>query len=583
VCCGAGGGIFTKAADVGADLVGKLEAGIPEDDPRNPATIADNVGDNVGDVAGMGADIFGSFAGSIIAAALIGTRAGMGTVAVALPMWVAAAGIVSSTIGMVAVRTHDGATQGQVLDSVRRGLLLAAALQLGFMAIVVWVLGVDWRLYATIIIGLACGRAIGLCAEFFTSTAYMPTRSIAKAGLAGPASVIIQGLSIGMSSTIPAALLIASCVLASVNLSGFYGLAIASVGLLSNLAISLATDAFGPVADNAGGIAEMAGMPPATRNNTDVLDALGNTTAAIGKGFAMASAVLTGLSLLTSYAVRVEITAIDILEAGGYTMAGALVGAMLPFAFSAVTMGAVAKAARGVVYEVRRQMREIPGLLEGTAPADYARCVEYVTKAALALMVTPAVIVVLPPLICGIGLGTQFLGGLLLAEIVVSFSLGLMMSAAGGSWDNAKKYVEAGSYGGRKSPAHAATVVGDTVGDPFKDTSGPSLNILVKLSTYMGVVLAPIYKAHNDIWWVAIILLGLLIILLPLWMRRVYRQLKGAAGPSGAAPAAAEAKAAPAAATAAAAAATTGSEASAAAPSGDHAADAAAVSVQVAP
>jgi H(+)-translocating pyrophosphatase len=356
----------------------------------------------------------------------------MGVRAVSLPMWISAAGVFSSVIGMAAVRTRDGATQFMVLNAIRNGLLLAASLQLGFMAIVIWVLDMDWRLYATIVIGLACGRAIGLSAELFTSFAYTPTKSIAKAGLAGPASVIIQGLSVGMTSTIPSALIIASCVLASVNLSGYYGLALASVGLLSNLAISLATDAFGPVADNAGGIAEMAGMPPSTRDNTDVLDALGNTTAAIGKGFAMASAVLTGLALLTSYAVRVDITSLDILQSGGYVMSGALVGAMLPFAFSAVTMAAVAKAARGVVYEVRRQFASTPGLLEGTVKPDYATCVTYVTRASIYMLITPAVVVVLPPLICGIGLGPQFLGGMLLAEIVVSFSLGLMVRGGPG-------------------------------------------------------------------------------------------------------------------------------------------------------
>lgn len=524
-----GGGIFTKAADVGADLVGKIEQGIPEDDPRNPAVIADNVGDNVGDVAGMGADIFGSFAGSIIACSLIGTANGMGYAGVALPYWISASGIFASAIGMLFVRTREGATQFQVLNAIRNGLAVAAILQFGFIAIVIWVLGMDWKLYATIVIGLACGRAVGFSAELFTSFAYTPTRSIAKAGLTGAASVIIQGLSVGMLSTIPSALIIAACVLAAVNLSGYYGLALASVGLLSNLAISLATDAFGPVADNAGGIAEMAGMPSATRDNTDVLDALGNTTAAVGKGFAMCSAVLTGLALLTTYARRVNITQIDILSNGAYTMSGALVGAMLPFAFGAVTMAAVAKAARGVVVEVRRQFAERPGIMLGTEKPDYARCVAYVTTASIQMMVLPACIVVFPAIILGIGLGKDFLAGMLIAEIVVSFSLGLMMSAAGGAWDNAKKLVESGVHGGKKSPAHTATIVGDTVGDPFKDTSGPSLNILVKLSTYMGVVLAPLFRSQQSFWWVSLILIGILSVALPLWLRHVNASLKLAA------------------------------------------------------
>jgi len=576
-----GGGIYTKAADVGADLVGKVEAGIPEDDARNPATIADNVGDNVGDVAGMGADIFGSFAGSIIASCLLafaqwngkivspelgvcnpGNMAACGALAYfALPYWISATGIFASIIGLLAVQTKEDATPRDVLGAVRNGLFIAMFFQIGFMAVIIYVLQPStepaiitqwWKMYACIIIGLFCGRSIGLNTEYFTSYEYNPTISISKAGLAGPASVIIQGLSMGMLSTIFPGLCIAGTVLATINLAGFYGLALASTGLLSNLGITLATDAFGPVADNAGGIAEMAQMPEEVRHRTDVLDALGNTTAAIGKGFAMASAVLTGLGLLFTFVTRVGINGIDVITnpnypqatnpsgvdyysgALGFTMAGLLVGAMIPFAFGAVTMSAVAKAARGVVFEVRRQFKEMPGIMNRTQKPDYAKCVALVTKFSIMQLLIPAIVVVFPPIIIGIGLGPHCLGGMLASLIVGSFILGLTMSASGGAWDNAKKYVEGGKLRdkvtgkviGRKTDCHKAVVVGDTVGDPFKDTSGPSLNILVKLSTYMGVVLARIFQNQLQFWWAAIIITGVLGIFVPWWVMHLIRVLK---------------------------------------------------------
>jgi K(+)-stimulated pyrophosphate-energized sodium pump len=562
-----GGGIYTKAPDVGADLVGKVEAGIPEDDARNPATIADNVGDNVGDVAGMGADIFGSFAGSIIATCLLGysqkfnvsgAPSCMDTTGalinmyecgllnyLALPFWISSSGVVASLIGLMCVRTKEGATQNDVLGSVSIGLYISMFFQFGFMAIVIYVLNLSWKLFGCIVIGLVCGRAIGSNTEYFTSFSYSPTISIAQAGLTGPASVVIRGLSVGMLSTILPGLVIAGTVLASINLAGFYGLALASTGLLSNLAITLATDAFGPVADNAGGIAEMSMMPAEVREKTDVLDALGNTTAAVGKGFAMASAVLTGLGYLSSYVTRVDLNAIAIVVnskvtavlaqvqdgSQGYTMAGLLVGAMIPFAFGAVTMGAVAEAAMGVVYEVRRQFRTYPGIMDRTQKPDYAECVKIVTEFSIMSLMLPAIVVVAPPLVIGVGLGPHALGGMLSSSIVCSFVLGLTMSAAGGAWDNAKKYVEGGHMvvGGvvmkKGTDLHKAVVVGDTIGDPFKDTSGPSLNILVKVSTSMGVVLAPIFKNQQDYWWASLILIGILCIFTPLWVRHLDKVL----------------------------------------------------------
>jgi K(+)-stimulated pyrophosphate-energized sodium pump len=472
----------------------------------------------------------------------------------ALPYWISASGVVASIIGLLCVRTKEGASQGEVQNSVSLGLYIAMFFQFGFMAIIVYVLNVPWKLFACIVIGLVCGRAIGSNTEYFTSFAYSPTRTVANAGLTGPASVIIRGLSVGMMSTLLPGLLIAATVLSTINLASYYGIALASTGLLSNLAITLATDAFGPVADNAGGIAEMSQMPAEVREKTDVLDALGNTTAAVGKGFAMASAVLTGLAYLSSFVTRVGMNAIAVVVnqdpvfsnpsqpfdgSLGYTMAGLLIGAMLPFAFGSVTMSAVAEAAMGVVYEVRRQFRTNPGIMNRSSKPNYGECVKIVTEFSIMSLMLPAVVVVAPPLIIGIGLGPHALGGMLSASIVCSFVLGLTMSASGGSWDNAKKYVEGGHMivDGvvlkKGTDAHKATVIGDTVGDPFKDTSGPSLNILVKVSSAMAVVLAPIFKRQVDIWWVALILIGILAIALPLWVSHMDKVLDaGAAGNS---------------------------------------------------
>lgn len=518
-----GGGIFTKAADVGADLVGKVEKDLPEDDVRNPATIADNVGDNVGDVAGMGADLFSSFVGSIIASSLLGYT-NFGEAGVALPYWISMSGIIAAVIGMMTVRCEEGATQHDLLNVLRRAQFIAGIFQVGFIAIVVAVLDLSWKLFGCIVIGLAAGLSIGLISEYFTSYAYAPTQNISKSARIGAANVIIEGLSVGMYSCVAPALIIASVVLAVYSLAGdVYGIALASTGLLSTLGITLATDAYGPVADNAGGIAEMTHMPEQTRRNTDVLDALGNTTAAIGKGFAVGSAVLTALSLLTTFAKNTLPRTLDNKPSinavsDEYFLAGTLIGAMLPYFFGALTMGAVNKAAQAVVVEVRRQFREIKGLMEGTVDPDYASCITMITTAALHSMVFPALLCVLSPIIVGVGLGAECLAGLLIGAIIGGFMLGGMMSAAGGAWDNGKKYIEAGNFGGKHSLAHKGAVVGDTVGDPFKDTSGPALNIQIKLMSYISVVLSPVFKNQANYWWAALILLGLLAIFIPVWI-----------------------------------------------------------------
>jgi K(+)-stimulated pyrophosphate-energized sodium pump len=511
------GGIFTKAADVGADLVGKVEEDFPEDDIRNPATIADNVGDNVGDVAGMGADLFSSFVGSIIASSVLGFK-NYGLAGIALPFWISMAGIVAAIIGMLTIHTKEGATQGQLLNVLRRAMFVSAVFELGFMAIIVEVLDLDWALFFCLMIGLGAGISITFCSEYFTSSAYSPTRRIANSGVFGPANVIIEGLSVGSYSTVGPVLIIASTIIAVRALSGSaFGIALASTGLLSVLGITLATDAYGPVADNAGGIAEMAHMPEHVRQNTDALDALGNTTAAVGKGFAVGSAVLTAISLLTTYAVRVGID--DSLNPinSQFFIPGVLVGAMLPYCFGALTMGAVAAAAGSVVMEVRRQLKEIVGLREGKegVNADHERCVSMVTSAALYMMVPPAALVILSPLILGIGLGPEMLAGALLGAIASGFVLGGMMNAAGGAWDNAKKMNE--KDGQKGSQKHKATVVGDTVGDPFKDTSGPAINIQIKLMSYISVVLAPVFKNQKDYWWAALIIIGVVIIISPFY------------------------------------------------------------------
>ena len=499
-----GGGIFTKAADVGADLVGKVEQGIPEDDPRNPATIADNVGDNVGDVAGMGADLFESYVGSIIATMAIAVGAAailvddVSNEYLVLPLILAGTGIIASIVGTFAVRTSEQATFSNLLWALRRGIFVAAALVAVASWFLVQAMDVNVHIFWAIVAGLAAGVIIGLVTEFFTSYDYFPTKRIAESAQTGPATVIISGFATGMQSTFIPTLVVVGTVIAAFLLGaevgegmGFYGVAIAAVGMLSTLGITLATDAYGPVADNAGGIAEQAGRPPEVRDRTDALDALGNTTAATGKGFAIGSAALTALALMAAYSQAVDLDAINLLEYD--TLAGALIGAMLPFIFCALTMQAVGRAAYAIVNEVRRQFREIPGLMEGTARPEYARCVDLSTRGALREMIVPGVMAVAAPIIVGLALGAEALGGMLIGAIITGFLMAITMANAGGAWDNAKKYIERGQYGGKGSEAHKAAVVGDTVGDPFKDTSGPSLNILLKLMSIVALVFAPLF------------------------------------------------------------------------------------------
>ena len=504
-----GGGIFTKAADVGTDLVGKIEAGIPEDDPRNPGVIADNVGDNVGDVAGMGADLFESYVGSIIAAiALAGVASYKADMAV-LPMLLAGAGILAAILGTFVVRSGERADFGQLLWALRRGIFASAILVAIFaLLIVLWRDDLGFDLFWAIIVGLAAGIVIGISTEYYTSYDYKPTQQVAETSQTGAATVMISGIATGMFSTVVPLIAIGVTIIVAYELAEFYGIALAGVGLLSTLGITLATDAYGPVADNAGGIAEQAQLAPEVRQRTDALDALGNTTAATGKGFAIGSAALTSLALLAAYAVAAEIYVPGASEAsnqsnGGEaaginllqhtTLVGLLLGAMLPFLFSALTMKAVGRAAYSIVNEVRRQFREIPGLMEGTARPDYARCVDISTSGALKEMIIPGLMAVIAPIATGFILGTEALGGLLMGAVASGFMLAIMMASAGGAWDNAKKYVELGHYGGKGSEAHKAAVEGDLVGDPFKDTSGPSLNILLKLMAIVSLVFAPVF------------------------------------------------------------------------------------------
>ena len=515
-----GGGIYTKAADVGGDLAGKVEAGIPEDDPRNAAVIADNVGDNVGDVAGMGADLFESYVGAIIASlalAATGTAFVLGApnpeaigfttkvdsgLAV-LPFLIAAVGIVASIIGTFLVRTGENTSIGSLLWSLRRGIFASGILALiGSFGVVYYLLMIEadealgltmtnvWNIWGAIAVGLGAGVVIGTATEYFTSYENKPVQGIAARTATGPATVIISGFATGMLSTVIPLVVIAAAVLGANELAGLYGIAIAAVGMLSTLGITLATDAYGPVADNAGAIAEQAHLDPEVRERTDALDSLGNTTAATGKGFAIGSAVLTSLALMAAYAKVVGLEAIDLLEVS--TLVGLLLGALMPFVFSALTMEAVGRAAQDMVEEVRRQFREIPGLREGKegVKAEYAKCVDISTKGALREMVIPGLLAVVVPI--GVGLipflGAEAVGGLLLGAIASGSLLAITMANAGGAWDNAKKYIEAGHLGGKGTPEHAAAVVGDTVGDPFKDTSGPSLNILIKLMSIVAVV-----------------------------------------------------------------------------------------------
>lgn len=549
-----GGGIYTKAADVGADLVGKVEAGIPEDDPRNPATIADNVGDNVGDVAGMGADLYESYAGSILATAALGASAfiaseSMQLKAVFAPMLIAAVGVFLSIIGIFLVKTKEGAKMKDLLKALGLGVNVSSVLIAISTFIILWALDIDnWvGISMSVIVGLLAGIIIGQATEYFTSQSYRPTQKVAESAQTGPATVIISGLGLGMLSTaIPVVTISVAIVLAFLssqfdlitftfnsNLSlGLYGIGIAAVGMLSTLGITLATDAYGPIADNAGGNAEMSGLDPEVRKRTDALDALGNTTAATGKGFAIGSAALTALALLASYIEEIKIALERIANASidGLTkvgnqilsveqirvssfqdfmeyynvtlmnpivLVGIFIGAMMAFVFCGLTMNAVGRAAQSMVAEVRRQFREIVGIMEGKAEPDYARCVEISTKGAQREMLFPSILAIVVPVLVGVLLGVGGVMGLLIGGLSTGFVLAVFMANAGGAWDNAKKYIEEGNYGGKGSDNHKATVVGDTVGDPFKDTSGPSLNILIKLMSMVSIVMAGLTVAWS--------------------------------------------------------------------------------------
>ncbi len=501
-----GGGIYTKAADVGADLVGKVEAGIPEDDPRNPAVIADQVGDNVGDVAGMGADLYESYVDSIVATMALAAAAGLELRGVITPMLMAACGVVASLIGFFFVRTKEDATQKDLLRALRKGVWTAAGLVVVFSFLIVrHVLGANYMgVFGSVVVGLLAGVIIGQFTEFFTSAGYKPTRDLAQSAKTGPATLIIEGIALGMLSPAGAVITVGAAILGSFALSGgfsdfglgLYGVGISAVGMLSTLGITLSTDAYGPIADNAGGVAEMAKLGPEVRKRTDSLDSLGNTTAATGKGFAIGSAALTALALIVAYkdhvvheAIRLGIEVdMEISLFDPNVIVGLFIGAMMPFVFCSLSLRAVGRTAASIIEEVRRQFREIKGLLEGKATADYSRCVALTTKAAQREMVIPSLMAIVTPVVTGIFLGIRGEVGLLVGALASGFVLAVMMANSGGSWDNAKKYIEEGNLGGKGSAPHKAAVCGDTVGDPFKDTAGPSLNILIKLMSMVSIV-----------------------------------------------------------------------------------------------
>ncbi len=506
-----GGGIFTKAADVGADLVGKVEAGIPEDDPRNPACIADNVGDNVGDVAGMGADLYESYVGSIISCGALAVAAGIGIKGVLLPMLIAGIGILASIISTWFVSTKEGATPKMLLGSLRKGTYSAAIIStIASLVVIKLILPEHIGLFGSVLSGLLAGVLIGFFTEYYTSDTYKPTQKLSESSNTGSATIIIDGLALGMKSTAIPVVIVGVSVIASYFFagganaftSGLYGVGLSAVGMLATLGITLATDAYGPVADNAGGIAEMSGLPKEVRERTDALDSLGNTTAATGKGFAIGSAALTALALIVSYTDKIsgiDENLLNLSITNTPVLIGLFIGAMLPFLFSAMTMNAVGRAAQKIVVEVRRQFREITGLMEGKAEADYETCIDICTKASLKEMILPAALGIISPVMVGLILGCNGVVGMLAGALVSGFVLAIMMSNSGGAWDNAKKYIEAGNFNGKGSENHKAAVVGDTVGDPLKDTSGPSVNILIKLLSMVSIIFATIVAAYGGL------------------------------------------------------------------------------------